>query len=46
MPRRNIEELCRAIVPGAGGVTVEPLGAGLLSETYRVERGGEKYTIF
>jgi thiamine kinase-like enzyme len=45
MPPRDIEELCRAIVPGAGSVAVEPLGAGLLSETYRVERSGEKYTL-
>ena len=45
MPPRDIAELCRAIVPGEGAVTVEPLGAGLLSETYRVERGGEKYTL-
>jgi thiamine kinase-like enzyme len=45
MPLRDIEELCRAIVPGAGSVAVEPLGAGLLSATYRVERGGEKYTL-
>ena len=45
MPPRDIEELCRAIVPGAGSVAVEPLGAGLLSETYRVERSGAKYTL-
>jgi thiamine kinase len=45
MPPRDIEELCRAIVPGAGSVAIEPLGAGLLSETYRVERSGEKYTL-
>jgi thiamine kinase-like enzyme len=45
MQPRDIEELCRAVVPGAGSVAVEPLGAGLLSETYRVERSGEKYTL-
>ena len=45
MPPPDIEALCRAIVPGTGSVVVEPLGAGLLSETYRVERSGEKYTL-
>jgi thiamine kinase-like enzyme len=45
MPPRDIEELCRAIVPGAGSVAIEPLGVGLLSETYRVARQGAAYTL-
>jgi thiamine kinase-like enzyme len=45
MPPLDIEELCRAIVPGAGDVAIEPLGAGLLSDTYRVQRQGAAYTL-
>jgi aminoglycoside phosphotransferase (APT) family kinase protein len=41
----EIEPLCRAIVPGAGSVDFEALGAGLISETYRVERDGISYTL-
>lgn len=41
----DIERLCREIVPGSGGVDVEPLGVGLLSETYRVARAGAVYVL-
>ena len=45
MPLRDIEELCRGIVPGGSAVAVEALGAGLLSHTYRVARDGCVYTL-
>jgi aminoglycoside phosphotransferase (APT) family kinase protein len=45
MPLLEVEELCRGIVPGEGVVTVEPLGAGLLSDTYRVARDGAVFTL-
>jgi thiamine kinase-like enzyme len=45
MPQHEIEELCRAVVPGSGAVTVEMLGTGLLSNTYRVARDGAVYTL-
>src|ERR1700684_1605186 len=41
----EIERLCRSIVPGAGSIDLEALGAGLLSETYRVARDGIAYTL-
>jgi aminoglycoside phosphotransferase (APT) family kinase protein len=41
----EIERLCRAIVPGAGSIDLETLGAGLISETYRVVRDGIPYTL-
>jgi aminoglycoside phosphotransferase (APT) family kinase protein len=41
----EIERLCRAIVPGAGSIDLEALGAGLISETYRVARDGSAYTL-
>lgn len=41
----DIEDLCRAIVPGAGSIDLEALGAGLISETYRVARDGIAYTL-
>lgn len=41
----EIERLCRAVVPGAGGIELKSLGAGLISETYRVARDGVAYTL-
>jgi thiamine kinase-like enzyme len=41
----EVERLCRAIVPGAGAIDLEALGAGLLSETYRVARAGVVYSL-
>ncbi|MDP9089111.1 MAG: phosphotransferase family protein [Pseudomonadota bacterium] len=41
----DIEELCRAVLPGTGGVAIEPLTQGLLSETYRIRRQGLAYTL-
>jgi thiamine kinase len=45
MQQREIEQLCRAAVPGSGSVDIEPLGAGLLGETYRVARDGVVYIL-
>jgi len=45
MPPRDIEDLCRGIVPGRGDIDVQPLGAGLLTETYRVGRDGAFYAL-
>jgi thiamine kinase-like enzyme len=41
----DVERLCRAIVPGAESVRVQPLGAGLLNETYKVTRDGATYAL-
>jgi thiamine kinase len=41
----DIEQLCRAFVPGTGAVEIHPLAAGLISETYRVVRDGRAYTF-
>jgi hypothetical protein len=41
----EVERLCRAVVPGAGSIDVRALGAGLISETYRVARDGVAYTL-
>ena len=41
----EVERLCRAVVPGAGSVQVQPLGAGLLSETYKVTRDGAAFAL-
>ena len=41
----EVEELCRGVVPGEGSISVQPLGAGLLSDTYRVKRDGAAYTL-
>ena len=41
----EIERLCHAVVPGAGSVDLKALGAGLLSETFRVARDGVAYTL-
>jgi thiamine kinase-like enzyme len=41
----EIERLCHAIVPGAGSIVLTALGAGLISETYRVARDGVAYTL-
>jgi thiamine kinase len=45
MPLLDVERLCRAVVPGAGSIDVRALGAGLISETYRVARDGIAYTL-
>jgi aminoglycoside phosphotransferase (APT) family kinase protein len=45
MSPRDIEELCRGIVPGNGEVAVQPLSAGLLTETYRVGRQSAFYAL-
>lgn len=41
----EIERLCHAVVPGTGIVDLKALGAGLLSETFRVARDGVAYTL-
>lgn len=45
MPPGDIERLCRAVVPGAGPVEIQPLATGLISETYRVVRDGVAYAL-
>jgi len=45
MPRSAPEELALRWVPGAGPVTLEPLAAGIVNESYRVERGGRAYSM-
>jgi thiamine kinase-like enzyme len=41
----EIERLCHAVVPGTGSIEFEALGAGLISQTYRVARDGMAYTL-
>jgi thiamine kinase len=45
MPHSAPEELALRWVPGGGPVTLEPLAAGLVNESYRVERGGRVYSM-
>jgi thiamine kinase-like enzyme len=45
MQLREIEQLCRAVLPGAGSIDLESLSAGLISATYRVARDGVAYTL-
>jgi hypothetical protein len=41
----EVERLCQTVVPGAGSIDLESLGAGLSSATYRVVRDGAAYTL-
>jgi thiamine kinase-like enzyme len=41
----EVERLCHAVVPGTGSIEIEALGAGLISETYRVARDGIAYSL-
>jgi thiamine kinase-like enzyme len=41
----EIERLCDAVVPGTGSIEFKALGAGLISQTYRVARDGLVYTL-
>jgi thiamine kinase len=45
MPRSAPEELALRWVPGAGPVALQPLAAGLVNESYRVERSGRAYSM-
>src|SRR5258708_16379580 len=45
MQLREIEQLCRAVLPGTGSIDLKPLSAGLISATYRVARDGVAYTV-
>src|SRR5260221_14381152 len=45
MPRSVPEELALRWVPGRGPVTLKPLAAGLVNESYRVERDGLVYSM-
>jgi len=45
MQQPEIEQLCRAVLPGTGSIDLRPLSAGLISETYRVARDGVAYTL-
>jgi len=45
MQPREIEQLCRAVLPGAGSIDLEALSAGMISATYRVARDGVAYTL-
>src|SRR5258707_2674147 len=45
MQLREIEQLCRAALPGTGSIDLKPLSAGLISATYRVARDGVAYTV-
>src|SRR5258708_17045464 len=45
MERREMEHLCGAVLPGAGSIDLQPLSAGLISETFRAARDGAAYTV-
>jgi thiamine kinase-like enzyme len=45
MPRSAPDELALRWVPGEGPVTLRPLAAGLVNESYRVERSGRVYSM-
>jgi thiamine kinase len=45
MQARDLDELCRGVVPGGGAVEWQALGRGLSSDTYRVERDGIAYAL-
>ena len=45
MPHSAPEELALRWVPGGGPVTLKPLAAGLVNESYRVERDGRVYSM-
>ena len=45
MLRSAPEELALRWVPGEGPVTLEPLAAGLVNDSYRVERDGRVYSM-
>jgi thiamine kinase len=45
MPRSAPDELALRWVPGGGPVTLRPLAAGLVNESYRVERSGRVYSM-
>ncbi len=45
MPRSGPDELALRWVPGRGPVTLRPLAAGLVNESYRVERSGRVYSM-
>ena len=45
MPPRDIERLCREVVPGTGAIEIHPLAKGLISETYRLVRDDIAYTL-
>jgi thiamine kinase len=42
---RELEAIALRWVPGAGPVAVEPLSAGLVNESFRVLRGGRRYSL-
>ena len=41
----RLERLAQRYVPGAGPVTVEPLGTGLVNHSYRVSREGRVFSL-
>jgi len=41
----EVEALALRYVPGVGGVALERLGLGLVNESYRVARGGRRYSL-
>ena len=41
----DLENLALRYVPGEGAIAIDPLGAGLVNESYRVARGGRLYSL-
>jgi thiamine kinase-like enzyme len=45
MRRRELERIARRVVPGSGAPHVSPLSAGLLHDTFRVQRDRRVYSM-
>jgi len=41
----DLSRLARSMVPGTGALDIQPIGAGLVNETYRVVRDGHTYSL-
>jgi len=45
LKRRDLETIACTYVPGAGALSIERLGSGLVNESYRVVRAGRHYSL-
>jgi thiamine kinase-like enzyme len=45
LPPRDLETIARSYVPGAGALSIERLGSGLVNESYRAVRAGRCYSL-
>jgi thiamine kinase-like enzyme len=45
LPSRDPKTIARFYVPGAGALSIERLGSGLVNESFRVVRAGRRYSL-